>query len=145
MALLANDPADRAEQLLMLSERLAVMAEEANAALTAGDPLGGAPSDEFLRLANAYRNEMARVREDPSLLAGLNEPLRRRLRDTTAALQEKLDRYTLALNAVRTITEGLLQAIAEELQKDARASAGYGASGGYAAGGAAPLALDKRA
>lgn len=147
MPLKADNATDRAEQILLLSERLMALVDMEQAQLEAGLPLeASGASEELRRLANAYRLEMAQIRDDHSLIAGAPEALRRRLQAQTQALQAKLDGYLEALSAVRVVTEGLAQAIAEEVQRARRGPMGYGADGGYASGGGAiPVALDQRA
>lgn len=144
MALLADDGADRAVQLLALTERLTALVNEEAAALSEGAPCGPS-NEEFQRLVNVYRLEMGRIQADKSLIAGAPFALRRKLQDATALLQSELDLYGARLNAARYVAEGLLQAIAEETQSAKRTARGYGAQGRYAAQGAAPLALDKKA
>lgn len=148
MALVAENAADRAEQLLLLTGRLMELVGNESAALAEGRPLadGAGPGDELRRLANAYRLEMARIRDDRSLLAGAPLALRQRLQDETGRLQVQLDAYMLRLAAVREVTEGLVMAVAEEVQRARRGPAGYGAQGTYAeTSAAAPIALDQRA
>ncbi|MDX2233643.1 MAG: flagellar basal-body protein FlbY [Hyphomonadaceae bacterium] len=147
MALIADDAADRAEQLLLLTGRLAALVDAEGAALAQGDPLSGAGAgDELRRLANAYRLEIARIKEDRTLIAAAPRHLRQRLQDETARLQARLETYSAALFAAREITEGLVRAVAEEVQRARNGPAGYGAQGAYAQGGAvAPVALDQRA
>lgn len=144
MALLADDAADRAEQLLLLTRRLAELVDVECAGLAAGS-VPGADSDELRRLANAYRLEMARIREDRTLVAGAPLPLRRSLQTETGALQRRLDGYLLALTAAREITEGLVRVVAEEVQRARAGPAGYGAQGAYAEAPPVPVALDRRA
>lgn len=147
MALLADNAADRAEQLLLLTQRLGALADVEGAALARGEPLTGeGAGEELRRLANAYRLEMARIREDRSLIADAPRALRQRLQDETAVLQDKLDVYAAALFAAREITEGLVRAVGEEVQRARRGPATYGAQGGYAEqAGVAPVALDRTA
>lgn len=148
MALIADDAADRAEQILLLTDRLMVIVETETAALAAGSPARpDAPeSIELQRLANAYRLEMARIRDDPTLISGAPRPVRERLQAVTAALQLGLDRYGLALGAAREVTEGLVRAMAEEVQRVRRGPQGYGAQGAYAeTAGPGAVALDQRA
>ncbi len=148
MALIADDAADRAEQILLLTDRLMVIVEGETAALAAGKPARpDAPeSVELQRLANAYRLEMARIKDDPSLISGAPRPVRERLQAKTAALQSRLDGYGLALGAAREVTEGLVRAMAEEVQRVRRGPQGYGAQGAYAEPvGVGAVALDQRA
>ncbi len=148
MALLADDADDRAEQLLLLTERLTALVAIETETLAAGEPLtaDGAGGVEMRRLANTYRLEMARIREDRSLIATAPWPLRQRLQHSTEALQAKLDVYAVALMAAREITEGLVRAVAEEVQRARKGPAGYDGQGAYAEGSPAlPVALDQRA
>lgn len=148
MALIADDAADRADQILLLTDRLAAIVEGETAALAAGRPATpDAPESlELQRLANAYRLEMARIKDDPALISGAPRPARERLQAATAALQVRLDGYAVALAAAREVTEGLVRAMAEEIQTVRRGPPGYGAQGGYAeSGGAGSVALDQRA
>lgn len=142
MALLADDATDRAEQLLALTRRLAELVEAEGADLAAGRiPENG---DELRRLANAYRLEMARIRDDRTLIAGAPLSLRQTLQTETGALQQGLDRHLVALTAAREITEGLVRAVAEDVQRG-RGPATYGAQGAVPEGAPAPVALDQRA
>lgn len=142
MALLADDAADRAEQLLALTRRLAELVESESAGLAAGKL---PDSDDLRRLANAYRLETARIREDRSLIEGAPLSLRRALQSETVALQQRLDAHLSALSAAREITEGLVRAVADEVQRARQGPASYGAQGAYATPAATPVALDRRA
>lgn len=144
MALLADDATDRAEQLLILTRRLRELVDAEAARLTSGVP-PAAESEDMRRLVNAYRLETARIRDDRSLIAGAPLALRQTLQTETATLQGRLDDYLLSLAAAREITEGLVRACAEEVQRARQAPAGYGAQGGYGAVPASPVALDQRA
>lgn len=148
MALIADDAADRAEQILLLTDRLMVIVEAETAALAAGQPArpDASESIELQRLANAYRLEMARIKDDPTLISGAPRPIRERLQGVTAALQARLDGYAIALGAAREVTEGLVRAMAEETLRVRRGPQGYGAQGAYAdPPNAGAVALDRRA
>ena len=147
MALLAEDAADRAAQLLLLTERLGVLVVAETQTLAAGQPLAGDGGDgaELRRLANAYRLEMARIRADANLIAPAPRPLRERLQAATEQLQGQLETFNNALSAAREITEGLVRAVAEEVQRARKGPAGYDAQGGYADASTLPVALDQRA
>ncbi|MDZ4776056.1 MAG: flagellar basal body protein [Alphaproteobacteria bacterium] len=148
MALIADDATDRVAQIHLLTERLAAIVETETAALAAGKPASaeGASAIELQRLANAYRLEMARIKDDQSLVSGAPRAEREKLQAATAALQVRLDSYAIALGAAREVTEGLVRAMAEEVQRARHGPAGYGAQGGYVdPAGAAAVALDQRA
>jgi len=147
MALIADDAADRVAQIHLLSDRLSDIVEKETAALAAGMPAADASAaGELQRLANAYRLEMARIKDDPSLVAGAPRADRERLQSATAALQVRLDAYAVALGAAREITEGLVRALAEEVTRVRNGPSGYGAQGAYVEpAGASAVALDQRA
>jgi hypothetical protein len=146
MALIADDARDRAEQLLMVSERLsAIVAEETRRIEARLPPLDGAEAEEKHRLANAYRLELARIKHDRSLIAGAPGDLLTRLRRQTETLHEALAAHDIALGAVKLVSEGLVQAMAEEVARQRAGDANYDARGAAARGGPSPALLDRSA
>ncbi len=147
MALIANDAADRAEQLLLVTERLTALVVEETRRMDAREPpLDGAAAEEKQRLANAYRLELARIKDDKSLIEGAPPALLNTLRERTALLQDKLATHDIALSAVKIISEGMVHAMAEEIARQQGGDAQYGATGGLAAAsGPRPAVLDQRA
>lgn len=131
MALIADNAQDRAEQLLLLTERLTALIVAETAQIEAREPpLAGAIADEKNRLANAYRLELARIKQDRDLIAGAPAETLTRLRELTAKLHEAVAEHEVALGAVKIIAEGLVQAMAEEVANHRGGSRTYGASGG---------------
>lgn len=147
MPLLADTPADRAEQMLALTERLTLLLDAETQLIQAHlPPLAGAEGEEKARLANLYRQEMARIAEDKSLIAAAPKPLTDKLKAATTRFRAALTTHERALIGVKTITEGLVQAIAEEVRAARAGPAGYGATGGYAnAAQSGALAVSKTA
>lgn len=147
MALLADDAKDRAEQLLLLTERLTeFIAEETRRIDAREPPLDGAPADEKNRMANAYRLELARIKQDRSLLEGAPTALLDKLKQRTNTLHEHLALHETALGAVKLVTEGLVQAMAEETARQRGGSASYGARGTIAGpAGPTPTIVDRSA
>lgn len=147
MALIANDAQDRAEQLILLTERLtALVAEEARRINARLPPLDGAEGEEKNRLANAYRLELARIKQEPALIESASPALLQALRAKTAKLHETLAEHETALNAVKLITEGLVHAMAEEVARQRGGAVGYGAQGTMEApSGPVPTVLDRSA
>jgi hypothetical protein len=125
MALHADDAGDRVDQLITLTERLTRLMAEDLAELEARRP-SLARSEELGRLANVYRHESARVRRDPALIAGAPAPDRARLRAATEAFERTMTRHMQVVEAARTISEGLVRAIAEEMDRTRPRAAGYG-------------------
>ncbi len=146
MALIADDAAHRVEQLLLMTERLAALAAEDTRRIEAREPLIEAETDEKNRLANAYRLELARIKQDHALIQAAPPALLDRLRQTTVALHKTLDAHELALNAVKVVSEGLVHAMAEEVVRQRGSGANYSAKGALATqGGPSPTVLDRNA
>ena len=147
MALIADNPQDRAEQLLVVTERLTALIIEDTRRLKARQaPLAGAEGDEKTRLVNAYRLELARIKQDPDLIQGASPATHARLKTATLSLHEALAAHELELGALKVVTEGLVQAMAEEVSRQRGGGRNYGAHGGVeAAGGPTPALVDRSA
>jgi hypothetical protein len=141
MALHADDAADRVDQLITLTERLTDLMREDLADLEARRP-SLARAEELGRLANIYRHESTRVRRDPSLIAGAPVVDRSRLKAATERFDATLTRHAAAVEAARTVSEGLVRAIAEEVGRSRPAASGYGPRPSQA--DSPPLAYNKR-
>jgi hypothetical protein len=150
MALAAETAADRVEQLTILTERLTELVAAQALAFEQHRPQEAAASiEETTRLANLYRHESAKVRANPGLIAGAPFPQRTRLTRATEAFDAVLARQARALNAAKTVTEGLVRAIAEEVaaRRQRGAPEGYGPKGQRTAKPAdgSAITLNKRA
>jgi hypothetical protein len=145
MGALAGDPTQRVEQLIILTERLTKFLNAELKAFEARRPQDAAAnSAETQWLANVYRHESARIRADPSLIAGAPEPLRRRLMEVTKLFDAVLARHGRALYAAKTITEGLVRAIAEEVAVQRRRVAAYGPEARQYRADASAITLNRR-
>ena len=147
MALMAKDPGDRAEQLIMITERLTALIELERERIEARlPPLEGEEAVERDRLTNAYRLELTRIKMEPELIQGAPLAALNRLKASTKALHEELARHEIALGAVKFVAEGLVQAMAEEITRQKISARGYGAGGGMAKSNSPnPVALDRLA
>lgn len=147
MALVADDSTHRVEQLLTITERLAALVAEETRRIDAREPpLSGADAEEKNRLANAYRLELARIKQDRRLVEGAPPSLLTELRSRTAALQISLAAHETSLSAVKLVTEGLVQAMAEETLRQRGGASGYGARGMLeTVAGPAPAIIDRTA
>jgi hypothetical protein len=131
----ANQAQELVEQLIGLTEKLTERIRLDTEAFEARRPHEAARRiDETAQLANLYRRESARVRQDPSLVAGAPKELRARLMRASEGFEAALQRHGKSIYAVKTVTEGVVRAIAEEV---ARVRATHGA---YGPGGSAPVA-----
>jgi hypothetical protein len=147
MALSAADAEDRVEQLIQLTERLTELIALEAQAFEERRPQDAAPHlEETSKLANIYRHESARVRANPNLVAGAPLAQRTRLVRATEAFDAVLARQGRALAAARTVTEGLVQAIAGEVAAKRTTGVGYGKGGDAARPATATnITLNKRA
>jgi hypothetical protein len=145
MSALAGDPTQRVEQLIVLTERLTKFLKAELKAFEARRPQDAAAnSAETQRLANLYRHESARIRADPSLIAGAPPALRRQLIEATKVFDAVLARHGRALYAAKTITEGLVRAIAEEVAVQRRRVAAYGPEARQHRTDASAITLNRR-
>jgi DICT domain-containing protein len=146
MALDARDATDRVEQLIVLTERLTAMMVEQCQAFEQHRPQDVAGQmDEMTRLANLYRHESVRVRNAPQLIEDASLDLRMRLMRATEGFDAVLARQGRALEAARTVTEGLVRAIADEVASQRSSGSGYGPGAQAQAGDARAITLNKRA
>lgn len=148
MALIADDPNDRVDQLIALSQRLTALIGEETALIEKRLPLPEDGRDqERNRLVNAYRLEMARIKQDPGLIETADRERIAHLKAVTAIMQDKVARFEVALNAVRAISEGLLRAMAEAVADQSAGPKRYAATGALDQPTAAPpaIALNQRA
>jgi hypothetical protein len=127
----ASSAADeRADQLIVIATRLVGLVRAEIDALKSRRLDGGSIDfAEKERLAHAWRLEVNQVRANPSLLAGATAARKGALRDISRELETVLEGHTQALDAMKTVTEGLVRAIADEVASSRRAPAGYGRSG----------------
>jgi hypothetical protein len=127
MALTAIDCDDRVEQLIILTERLTDLIARQSAAFEARRPHEAAQYvDEVAKLANLYRHESTRVRGNVALVSGAALQRRQRLVRATEAFDAVLARQGRAVTAAKTVTEGLVRAIAQEVAEQRPNASGYG-------------------
>jgi hypothetical protein len=130
MALSAQNGSDRARQLLALTLRLGDRLAHEIEVLEAHRPQDLHDRiEETRQLSNLYRLETARIKADPTLLGGMTPDDKSALRAATVVFQERLHRYEHAVNAAKTVTEGIIAAVAEDLNKIRNQATTYGARG----------------
>jgi predicted RNA-binding protein YlqC (UPF0109 family) len=123
-------PQQLVQDLIALTERLTALLVEQAQAFEARRPQDAARNmEETARLANLYRHEAQRVRADPTQLATAPLELRVRLARATEAFDAVIARQGRALTAAKTITEGLVHAIAHEVAAQRTRGAAYGPTG----------------
>ena len=131
MAIAAVDADDRVHQLTLLTERLTdLIAKEANAFESHRPHEAAQYVEETAKLANVYRHESMRVRANVALVEAARPELRQRLMRATEAFDAVLARQARAVNAAKTVTEGLVHAVAQEIASQRAAPATtYGGGG----------------
>ena len=142
-----DDARARVEQLVILTDRLTGLVAEQAKCFEARRPQDAlAFGEEVNRLANLYRHESARVRANPGLVSAAPAELRQRLVRSTEAFDAVLARQGRAVGAAKTVTEGLVRAIAEEVASQRHKGVSYGANGTQTAHAASvAITLNKRA
>lgn len=127
MALSADNPGERVQQLVALTERLTeLIAAEAQAFESQRPQDAAALVEETSRLANIYRHESARIRSNPDLITPASVEDRTRLVRATEAFDAVLARQGRALEAAKVVTEGLVHAIANEVAAQRSRGVAYG-------------------
>ena len=125
--LAAATPAERAEALIKLTARLTELLDRETALFEARRPHEAESfQKEKTRLATIYRAETQRAAADPSRLADLPAALKAHLQDNTRRFESALRRNGAAVEALKTLTEGLVKALADEASRQAQAKSGYG-------------------
>jgi len=130
MTTTSNPTIDRIENLIALTERLTSLISDQAQAFEARRPHDAALNmEETSRLANLYRQEAQRARNEAKPFADAPLALRAKLVRATEAFDAVIARQGRALGAAMKVTEGLVHAIAEEVSNQRSAGAGYGPGG----------------
>ena len=144
---MSADPAiARIEQLIVLTERLTgLLAAQCQAFEKRRPQDAAAGMEDVSRLANAYRHESAEIRQIPTILSSAPAPLRSRLTRATEAFDAVLARQGRAVAAAKTVTEGLVRAVAEEVAARRANIAGYGPTARAGNTAATSITLNRQA
>ena len=145
-----NTPADsaeiRAEQLVHLTRTLTERLEIERDAFKARRPQDVAHLiAETQELANHYRRESAQVKAMPDFLKLVAPTVRSQLLEATKAFEAVLNEHAQIVDAARTVSEGLVKAIASEVASSRAQGTGYGASGRATSGDSRAVALNRLA
>jgi len=115
---LSAPDAERIERLVKLAERLIEAIESDIAALKAGKPQDLRTSDpEIQRLSAMYGREAQGLTVEHAKRVA--PPLRKRFLDTTGKFREVLQLHGRLLTRVKNASEGMIKAIAEEVDRRA--------------------------
>ena len=115
------------EAMAELTERLTRLLTDQVGAFERHRPQDAAPRlAELGRLVALYQAGAAKLRSDDTLLAKAPPKLRQRLLAATQALEAARERHDRVLSASKTITEGLVRAVAEAVAAKRASNSGYG-------------------
>jgi hypothetical protein len=134
------------EAMIGLTEQLtALLADQARAFEQHRPQDAAAGLPEITRLTLIYRAGSAQVRAQPKIVEDAPAELRTRLLRATEAFDAVLERQGRALAASKTVTEGLVKAIAEEIAARRGVGQAYGPSGPRRAVAATAITYDQQA
>ncbi len=112
---MSADP-QKIELLIVMAERLIAAIEADIAALKAGRPQDLCTTDpEIQRLSALYGREAAGL--DPARAKTAPSELRRKFFDTTAKFRDALALHARLLTRMRNASEGIVRAVAEEIER----------------------------
>ena len=112
---MSADP-QKIELLISMAERLIAAIEADIAALKAGRPQDLCTTDpEIQRLSMLYGREAAGL--DPARAKAAPSELRRKFFDTTAKFRDALALHARLLTRMRNASEGMVKAVAEEIER----------------------------
>jgi hypothetical protein len=135
-----DDP--RIERLISLAERIIAALESDIAALKEGRPNALATNDpEIQKLTAIYGREAKGF--DPKLAENAAPTLRQRFFAITAKFREVLQLHARMLTRVKNASEGIIRAIAQEVERTNAPMRTYGARPGYKPPPAAPMVFNK--
>lgn len=125
--LAATTPLERAHGLLRLTRRLTELLDEETRHFEARRPQDAVPlQTEKMQLANIYRRETLLAAKDSSRLSGVDDVLKAELRDATERFEAAVRTNGAAVEAMKTLTEGIVKAIADAASRQKQAEGGYG-------------------
>ena len=133
-------------RLTDLTDRLTARLEAETDAFASRRPQDETASlAETQELANLYRRESAQLKSNPGLLSAAPASERMGLIKATETFEAVLAIHARTVEAARTISEGLVRAIAQEVAGARAMGTGYGASGRAATGDGRAVTLNRTA
>jgi len=125
--LAAANGAERAQALLKLTQRLTALIQEETRLFKESRPHAAIDlQTEKSELANIYRAEVARARQEPTRFSGASEQAKAMLREATKTFHAALDENGHVVAAMKRVTEGVVKAIADEAARQRSAGSSYG-------------------
>lgn len=144
--LAANTPLERAQGLLRLTKRLTELLDEETRHFQARRPQDAvALQGEKMQLANIYRRETMLAAKDSARLAGVDAALKAELREATQAFEAAVRKNGAAVEAMKSLTEGIVKAIADAAARQKQAEGGYGPGASRSSARIGAMALNQSA
>ena len=113
--------------LVALTERLTALITRENTLLRQREPRQlNKFHDEKIRLTDLYTREMAALRRNDGVLDGARPEDIASLKQVTASFRKALAEHNSIVGALKSVTEGMIQAIADEVTKRNNPVQGYG-------------------
>lgn len=127
MALMANDPADYIDQMILLTRRLTDLALEQARLFEDRRFAEATPiNDEASRLAATYALETNRIAKNDSILNAAPQHLKEVLKVETAKFRDAMAKHERSIANGIIIAEGLVRAIANEAVAARPVASAYG-------------------
>lgn len=122
-----TESSDLLASLVALTERLTAMITRENTLLRRREPRQLSNfHDEKTRLTDLYTREMAVLRRNDGVLKGARPKDVATLKKVTASFRKALADHNTMVGALKSVTEGMIQAIADEVTKRNNPVQGYG-------------------
>ena len=138
---MSADP-QKIELLIAMAERLIAALEADIAALKAGRPQELRTTDpEFQRLSVMYSREAAGI--DAARAKAAPSELRRKFFDSTAKFRDVLALHARLLTRMRHASEGIVKAVAEEIERRRAPTCIYAPAASYARPHAAAIVYNR--
>jgi len=146
MSIIAHSSEDRAQQLLNLTKRLIErLSIECEAYETHRPQDVYSQVEETRSLSALYSLETTRIKANPKLIEGLSPSLKSSLKAETEKFQSLMSRYTNAVSAAKTVSEGIMNSVIIELQKSNPQPTGYSQNGAQSRNGLNSFSYGARA
>lgn len=114
------------EALTGMISRLGDILEQENGLLEAGDATGfKATLNEKTRLIATYNQQITLIRRNPAAYKAFPKADVDHLKEISQNFYGTLDRHFRKLSTARTVTEGLVKAVADEIAKKKAPPSGY--------------------
>lgn len=127
MAIIAKDINDYIDQMVLLTERLCKITQEQIDAFEVNDFEKTKPlNEEAARLGATYTVETKKIASNPNVISNADAHMKNTLKQVTKKFMELMKKHEQVLDRRRSITEGLVKAIANETVKSRPTPQAYG-------------------